>query len=61
MNQTNEHSRYERGLVKLAEIDGKVGEDVVAPLGDLGRYIVEFGFGDIYSRDGLSLLDTMGG
>ncbi|MHB9039000.1 MAG: carboxymuconolactone decarboxylase family protein [Armatimonadota bacterium] len=55
MNQTNEHSRYERGLVKLAEIDGKVGEDVVAPLGDLGRYIVEFGFGDIYSRDGLSL------
>ncbi|MHB1685123.1 MAG: carboxymuconolactone decarboxylase family protein [Bacilli bacterium] len=55
MNQKNEHSRYERGLVKLAEIDGKVGEDVVAPLGDLGRYIVEFGFGDIYSRDGLSL------
>ena len=55
MNQTSEYSRYERGLVKLAEIDGKVGEDVVAPLGDLGRYIVEFGFGDIYSRDGLSL------
>ena len=55
MNQTSEYSRYERGFVKLAEIDGKVGEDVVAPLGDLGRYIVEFGFGDIYSRDGLSL------
>jgi 4-carboxymuconolactone decarboxylase len=27
----------------------------VTPLGDLGRYIVEFAFGDIYSRDGLSL------
>ena len=55
MNQTDERSRYERGLVKMAEIDGKVGEEVVAPLGDLGRYIVEFGFGDIYCRDGISL------
>ncbi|WCK52462.1 carboxymuconolactone decarboxylase family protein [Aneurinibacillus sp. Ricciae_BoGa-3] len=48
-------SRFEMGLQKLAEVDGKAGEEVVAPLGDLGRYIVEFAFGDIYSRDGLSL------
>ena len=48
-------SRYQRGLVKLAEVDGQAGDEVVAPLGDLGRYIVEFAFGDIYSRDGLSL------
>ncbi len=51
----NEKTRFERGLQKLAEVDGKAGEEVVAPLGDLGRYIVEFAFGDIYSRDGLSL------
>ena len=50
-------SRFERGLARLAEVDGAAGEEVVAPLGDLGRYIVEFGFGDIYSRDGLSLRD----
>lgn len=48
-------TRFERGLKKLAEVDGKAGEEVVASLGDLGRYIVEFAFGDIYSREGLSL------
>jgi len=48
-------SRYERGLGKLAEVDGEVGQEVVERLGDLGRYVVEFAFGDIYSRDGLSL------
>jgi 4-carboxymuconolactone decarboxylase len=48
-------SRYSKGLVKLAEVDGKAGEEVVAPLGDLGRYIVEVAFGDIYTRDGLNL------
>ncbi len=32
-----------------------MGSAVVAPLGDLGRYIVEFAFGDIYSREGLAL------
>ncbi len=48
-------ARYARGLAKLAEVDGTAGEAVVAPLGDLGRYIVEFAFGDIYCRDGLGL------
>ncbi|MTJ84408.1 MAG: carboxymuconolactone decarboxylase family protein [Telmatospirillum sp.] len=48
-------SRYRRGLEKLAEIDGRAGEEVVAPLGALGRYIVEFAFGDIYSRGTLTL------
>jgi 4-carboxymuconolactone decarboxylase len=50
-----EMSRYERGLAKLTEVDGQAGQEVVASLGDLGRYIVEFAFGDIYARDGLSL------
>lgn len=52
-------NRYERGLARLREVDGKAGERVVESLAgvcpDLGRYIVEFGFGDIYSRPGLTL------
>ncbi|HEX2622528.1 MAG TPA: carboxymuconolactone decarboxylase family protein [Phototrophicaceae bacterium] len=51
----DQNTRYEQGLIKLAEIDGRAGEEIVAPLGDLGRYIVEFAFGDIYSRDNLNL------
>lgn len=55
MNQ----SRFERGKARLAEIDGEAGQAVIASLGDiapdLGRYIIEFGFGDIYSRPGLDL------
>ncbi len=49
--------RYQRGRKRLAEIDGTAGESVVDTLGDLGRYIVEFAFGDIYDRPGLSLRD----
>lgn len=54
---TTSNERFERGARRLAEVDGSAGGDIVAPLGDLGRYIVEFAFGDIYSRDGLSLRD----
>lgn len=48
-------SRFERGLKKLQEVDGNAGVDITEKLGDLGKYIVEFAFGDIYSRGGLSL------
>ena len=44
-------------MARLAEVDGKAGAEVVGPLGDLGRYIVEFAFGDVYSREGLNLRD----
>lgn len=51
--------RYERGLARLREVDGEAGERVLAALADvapdLGRYLVEFSFGDIYSRPGLDL------
>lgn len=51
--------RYERGLRKLGEIDSKQGEQIVAALQDIApdfaRYVVEFPFGDIYSRPGLEL------
>lgn len=51
--------RYQRGWERLMEIDGEGGERVIESLQDiapdLGRYVVEFAFGDIYSRDGLDL------
>jgi 4-carboxymuconolactone decarboxylase len=51
--------RYQRGLEKLKEIDGHAGERVLEALKDiapdLARYVIEFGFGDIYSRGILSL------
>lgn len=50
-----DENRFERGLKKLHEVDGNTGIEITESLGDLGRYIVEFAFGDIYSRDGLSL------
>lgn len=52
-----EKTRFARGSARLTEVDGQAGAEVVEPLGDLGRYIVEFAFGDIYSREGLSLRD----
>ncbi|PRO71653.1 carboxymuconolactone decarboxylase [Alteromonas alba] len=53
------NDRYARGWQKLKEIDGEAGENVIDALRDiapdLGRYIIEFPFGDVYSRDGLDL------
>lgn len=55
MNQT----RYEIGTEQLKKIDGIGGEKVIESLKDvapdLGKYIIEFAFGDIYPREGLSL------
>lgn len=52
-------SRFDRGWRRLAEIDGRAGEKVVAALADIApdfaRYLVEFPFGDIYDRRGLDL------
>jgi 4-carboxymuconolactone decarboxylase len=60
MQQKAETSaRYQRGWDKLREIDGGAGEKVVAALAgiapDFATYLVEFPFGDIYSRPGLDL------
>lgn len=53
-----EQTRFERGLERLREIDGTGGEGVIRSLEDvapdLGRYIIEFAFGDVYSRPGLT-------
>ena len=55
----NIENRYERGLAKLREIDGEAGERVLESLDgiapDFARYLIEFPFGDIYSRPGLDL------
>ena len=52
-------TRLEKGTEKLREVDGQGGERVIVSLEgiapDLGRYILEFAFGDIYCREGLSL------
>lgn len=53
------NDRYDRGLEKLREIDGEAGERVIESLKDvapdLGRYMIEFPFGDVYRRPGLDL------
>jgi 4-carboxymuconolactone decarboxylase len=56
---THENTRYERGLAALKVIDGDAGENVVNALADIApdfaTYLIEFPFGDIYSRPGLDL------
>lgn len=51
--------RFQRGWQRLREVDGEAGERVVASLADIApdfaTYLVEFPFGDIYSRPGLDL------
>jgi len=55
--ETND--RYQRGWEKLEEVDGKAGERVIESLKDIApdfaRLLIEFPFGDIYSRPGLDL------
>ena len=54
-----ENKRYEMGLKKLQEVDGAEGVSVIESLNDIapdmGKYIVEFAFGDIYNRDGIDI------
>lgn len=52
-------NRYQRGIEKLREIDGEAGERVLGSLAgiapDFARYLIEFPFGDIYSRPNLDV------
>ena len=54
-----DQERYNRGLEKLEQVDKQSGRDVINSLEglpeDIGRYIIEFAFGDIYSRGTLDL------
>lgn len=53
-----ENTRFTQGMEQLKAIDGKGGENVIRSLEDiapdLGKFIVEFAFGDIYTREGLT-------
>jgi 4-carboxymuconolactone decarboxylase len=56
--QAPDSDRYRRGEAKLREIDGAEGLAVLESLADvapdLGRYVIEFAFGDTYSRPELN-------
>ncbi|EKV00191.1 uncharacterized protein, gamma-carboxymuconolactone decarboxylase subunit like protein [Leptolyngbya sp. PCC 7375] len=57
--QSAPSERYQHGWQMLKTIDGEAGEKVIDSLQsiapDLARYIIEFPFGDIYTRPGLDL------
>lgn len=52
-------TQFEKGLEQLQKIDGEVGQKVIDSLSaialDLGKIIIEFAFGDIYTRGELNL------
>ena len=54
-----ESDRYTRGWESLKQIDDKAGENIINNLKDIApdfaRYVIEFPFGDIFSRPGLDL------
>ena len=57
--QSSPSERYQHGWQMLKTIDGEAGEKVIDSLQsiapDLARYVIEFPFGDIYTRPGLDL------
>ncbi len=59
MENRIDNERYARGWAKLKEVDGQAGENVIDSLRDIApdfaRMLIEFPFGDIYSRPGLDL------
>ncbi len=52
---------FQRGVELLQQVDGKGGKDVIENLQsvspDLGKYIIEYAFGEIYTREALGLRD----
>ncbi|MBK4214826.1 carboxymuconolactone decarboxylase family protein [Paracoccus caeni] len=58
---TTTETRLERGHRNLAQIDGSGGQAVIDALADIApdfaTYLLEFPFGDIYARPGLSHRD----
>jgi 4-carboxymuconolactone decarboxylase len=48
---------YERGRRRFLEVHDEKALAAVEGLGDLGRAIVEFAYGEVYMRPGLTLRD----
>jgi 4-carboxymuconolactone decarboxylase len=57
MARMTSDDRYERGRERFLEVHDEKALRAVEGLGDLGRSIVEYVYGDIYLRPGLSLRD----
>jgi 4-carboxymuconolactone decarboxylase len=59
MKEIKNQDRFQRGLEKLKEIDETAAENVIESLKEIApefaRYVIEFPFGDIFSRPGLDL------
>ncbi len=53
----SDDARYERGRAKMLEVHGERSLQTVESLGDLGRAVIEFAYGEVYARPGLSLRD----
>lgn len=53
----SDDERYERGRQRFLEVHDERALAAVEGLGDLGRSIVEFVYGDVYTRPGLSTRD----
>lgn len=54
---TDGEDRHERGRAALTELLGRPADGALDRLGELGRYVAEFAYGDIHSRDGLDSRD----
>jgi 4-carboxymuconolactone decarboxylase len=51
----DQESRRARALARLAELgDEPGGDDFLARMGVLGDWIVDFAFGDVHTREGLT-------
>lgn len=59
LGKTPQTERFRRGWQQLEAIDGEAGKQVIDSLQaiapDLAQYVIEFPFGDIYTRPGLDL------
>jgi 4-carboxymuconolactone decarboxylase len=57
--ETEQSERFQGGWQRLVEVDAEGGERVIESLKDvapdLGRYVVEFAYGEIYRRPVLDL------
>jgi 4-carboxymuconolactone decarboxylase len=52
----SDEERRRRGLARLAVLgDEPGGEEFLARMGDLGDWVVDFVFGDVHARGGLSV------
>ena len=55
----NNDDRFQTGLKQFREIDGEAIEKIIDELKDVspdvGKFIIEYAYGDIYSRKGLNL------